>query len=73
MLYRFIIENFKSFKKRNEISFIPDETSHHVAYAETQIPVLRDAVIYGANASGKSNVIKAINFVRRLVIIYYCA
>ena len=68
MLYRFIIENFKSFKKRNEISFIPDETSHHVAYAETQIPVLRDAVIYGANASGKSNVIKAINFVRRLVI-----
>ena len=68
MLYRFIIENYKSFKGRNEISFIPEDSNRHAAYIDTPIPVLRDAVIYGANASGKSNVVKAINFMKRLVV-----
>lgn len=68
MLYRFIFENFKSFKGRNEISFIPESTNRHAAYMDTPIPVLRDAVIYGANASGKSNVVKAISFMKRLVV-----
>lgn len=68
MLYRFIIENFKSFKGRNEISFIPEESNRHAAYRDTSIPVVRDTVIYGANAAGKSNVVKAINFLRKLVV-----
>ena len=68
MLYRFIFENYKSFKGRNEISFIPESTNRHTAYMDTPIPVLRDAVIYGANASGKSNVVKAISFMKRLVV-----
>jgi len=68
MLYRFIFENYKSFKGRNEISFIPESTNRHAAYMDTPIPVLRDAVIYGANASGKSNVVKAISFMKRLVV-----
>lgn len=68
MLYRFIFENYKSFKGRNEISFIPESTNRHAVYMDTPIPVLRDAVIYGANASGKSNVVKAISFMKRLVV-----
>lgn len=68
MLYRFIFENYKSFKGRNEISLIPESTNRHAAYMDTPIPVLRDAVIYGANASGKSNVVKAISFMKRLVV-----
>lgn len=68
MLYRFIFENYKSFKGRNEISLIPESTNRHAAYMDTPIPVLRDAVIYGANASGKSNIVKAISFMKRLVV-----
>lgn len=68
MLYRFIVENFKSFKDRNEISFIPEVSLRHAAYRDSAIPVVRDAVIYGANAAGKSNVVKAIDFVKKMVI-----
>lgn len=69
MLYRFVVENFKSFKDRNEISFIPGvDTVRHVADANTELPVLRTAVIYGANASGKSNFIKAIDFARGFIL-----
>lgn len=68
MLYRFIVENFKSFKDRNEISFIPEVSLRHAAYRDSAIPVVRDAVIYGANAAGKSNVVKAIDFVKKIVL-----
>lgn len=68
MFYRFIIKNYKSFKEQNEFSLIPDKHKIHTAYPTTSVPVLRDAVIYGANESGKSNLIKAINFVRNLVL-----
>lgn len=68
MLYRLIIENFKSFRGRNEISFIPEESKRHAAYKDTEIPVVRNAVIYGANAAGKSNVVKAMNFLKKLVV-----
>lgn len=69
MLYRFSVENFKSFKERSEISFIPNaDTCRHVADVGSDIPVLRSAVIYGANASGKSNFIKAIDFVQDLIL-----
>lgn len=68
MLYRLIIENFKSFKERNEISFIPEESMRHAAYKDSFAPVLRDAVIYGANAAGKSNIVKAIDFIRKIVV-----
>lgn len=69
MLYRFIVENFRSFRAKNEISFIPKEASDcHATYTDTKMPVLRDAVIYGANASGKSNFVKAIALVQKMVL-----
>lgn len=67
MIYRIIIQNFRSFKNRVELSLIPDDESLHTAYASEQYPTLRDAVIYGANASGKSNIIKAIDFLKDIV------
>lgn len=68
MLYRFILQNFRSFRDRVELSLIPDENSEHIGFKGSQFPVLKDAIIYGPNASGKSNLIKALNFMRRLVL-----
>jgi AAA15 family ATPase/GTPase len=72
MLIRFTIENFLSFKERIEFSMLPGKGRlhpHHVTDIGDQdrIPVLRSALIYGANASGKSNLIKALAFGQRLV------
>lgn len=47
---------------------IPSFDSFHVAYENGNIPVLKDAAIYGSNASGKSNLIKAMNFVQDFVL-----
>jgi AAA15 family ATPase/GTPase len=41
--------------------------SHHI-YTEMNVPLLKQAVIYGANGSGKSNFIKAIDFLCSFVI-----
>lgn len=68
MLYRIILQNFRSFKDRVELSLIPDSDSVHIAYQDSKYPTLRGAAIYGANASGKSNVIKAIDFLRDIII-----
>lgn len=67
MLYRLIIENFKSFRDRTELSLIPDKDSVHTAYSDSRYPVLRDVAIYGPNASGKSNIIRAIDFLRDII------
>lgn len=68
MIYRIILQNFRSFKDRVELSLIPDADSIHVAYDDTKYPTLRSAAIYGANASGKSNIIKAIDFLRDVIL-----
>lgn len=68
MLYRLILQNYKSFRERTEFSMIPSSDSTHVASQNSLIPVLRDAAIYGPNASGKSNLIKALNFIQSFVL-----
>ncbi|MEA5580261.1 ATP-binding protein [Nodularia harveyana UHCC-0300] len=44
--------------------------SHHVVTGESQesIKLLRTSIIYGANASGKSNLIKAMKFARDFIV-----
>ncbi|SFD54203.1 hypothetical protein SAMN05518672_102359 [Chitinophaga sp. CF118] len=74
MLIRFSIENFLSFADRTEISMIPGKSrvkSHHIIPAEKSrdIPILKTAIIYGANASGKSNLAKALDFTRKFVLL----
>ena len=70
MLYRFIVQNFKSFRDRNEISFYPkgQEPPRHIADADSEIPVLKTAVLYGPNASGKTKFIQAIDFARSIIL-----
>ena len=70
MLYRFIVQNFRSFRDKNEISFYPkgQEPHNHVADAGSEIPVLKAAVLYGPNASGKTKFIQAIDFARSIIL-----
>lgn len=65
MLIRFTIENFMSFKERQTFSLIPGRgtlKSEHKTKPVKGISTLKTSVVFGANASGKSNLIKAIEF-----------
>ncbi|MFN8256409.1 MAG: ATP-binding protein [Bacteroidales bacterium] len=68
---RFTVENFLSFSDREVFSLIPGKgtlKSQHKSTPVKGTSVLKTAVIYGANASGKSNLIKSIEFGRNLVL-----
>lgn len=72
MIAEFYIENFFSIKSAQKISFEPssdtfmsDEYSYEV---KDGIRLLKIGIIYGANASGKTNILNAIEFFRMLVL-----
>ena len=73
MLIRFTVENFLSFKDEVEFSMVAGRTRRHRDHIisngkKSDIRLLKAAVIYGANASGKSNLIKAMSFARDLIV-----
>jgi hypothetical protein len=70
MLQQFTVANWASFKDAMTLSL---EASSDTEHEESVIDVcgtrlLKSAVIYGANASGKSNLIMAMNFMRMFVL-----
>ena len=72
MIAEFTIENFFSIKSQQKISFEPssdnfmsDEYTYEV---KDGVRLLKLGIIYGANASGKSNVLEAIDFFKMLVL-----
>lgn len=74
MLIKFLFENFLSFKKTTiidlEAASIRELPENTYAVTNTSVPfkILKSAAIYGANASGKSNILKAFSFVRGLLL-----
>lgn len=71
MILNFSIQNFGSIKDRQTLSFEADKSTHLedtyvVTFGEHRI--LKLALIYGANASGKTTILKALNFLRDLVL-----
>ncbi|OQA21094.1 MAG: hypothetical protein BWY63_01379 [Chloroflexi bacterium ADurb.Bin360] len=73
MLLRFHVSNFLSFSEEVELSLIPSRVRQHSEHivrntAGCDIDILRAAVIYGANASGKSNMVRAMRFAQRLIL-----
>lgn len=73
MLYQFIVENFKTFRDEAILNLAAasyDEHPHHVcAGAVKSARILKTAAIYGANASGKTNLMKAVQFARQLIVV----
>lgn len=71
MILRATFENIYSIKEETQISFVAGKSnahSSHVSRAEKRddISVLKAGIIYGANASGKSNIIKAISLLQQM-------
>lgn len=69
MLIRFAVENFLSFKDRQIFSMVAAKhTRHyeHIADVEGK-RILKGSFLFGANASGKSNFIKAVGFAKKIV------
>ena len=71
MLIRFSFKNFKSFKDENLLDM--EATSlkeHEYNIAETDnINLLKVAAIYGANASGKTNVLQAFDYMKNRILV----
>ena len=74
MLVEFSVSNFLSFRNRATLSLVAssakESESTHVAplnLGREQLRLLRSAVVYGANAAGKSNFLLAMKFMRDLV------
>jgi uncharacterized protein len=72
MLLEFSVKNFLSFKNEVTLSmYASEEIREHQRYNVFSVGgqyLLRSAVIYGANASGKSNLIKAMQFMKHFVV-----
>jgi AAA15 family ATPase/GTPase len=73
MILRATFENILSFHEETSISFVAGKgtsLASHVCRGEKKddIPVLKSGVAYGANASGKSNMIRCINLLKRIAL-----
>lgn len=69
MLIRFVVNNFLSFNEEREFTMLAGSFKnhkHHV-YKAGKVDVLKATAIYGANGAGKSNLIKAIEFLQNTV------
>ncbi len=66
MIQELKIKNFKSFRDEAELSFEPsgEDRYNSVVTMPDGVQLLRFAVVLGANASGKSNLLDAIEFLR---------
>ncbi|NEP28792.1 AAA family ATPase, partial [Moorena sp. SIO3I6] len=74
MLVEFSVENYRSFRERQTFSMVAsnkktgqDSNSFPMPNVKS-LRLLTSAVVYGPNASGKSNLVRAIQTMRRIVL-----
>lgn len=70
MLIRFSVENYKSFKERQVFSMAAGKQTRHPSHCLTinGKRLLKSSFFFGANASGKSNFVHALDFMRKIVL-----
>jgi AAA15 family ATPase/GTPase len=74
MLVEFRVKNFRSLRDEQVLSLVASKDkelkdSNTMATGLKAAPsLLRSAVVYGANASGKSNLVKALQYMRSVVV-----
>lgn len=72
MLTRFTIENYKSFDAATELNMVSSSKirtkTEHQKQVRRNMKILKHAAVYGANASGKSNLVNAVAFFSRVVV-----
>src|SRR5450631_1918535 len=75
MLIEFKVGNFRSIREAQTLSLVASNADKelHCCIIDRELPglsgtrFLRGAAIYGANASGKSNIVKAVQFLAAFV------
>ena len=72
MLITFRFDNFMSFNAESELSLLAGQTRsfpEQVVKGKTRndADILKASILYGANASGKSNIIKALDFAKETI------
>ncbi len=72
MIINFSLQNFGSVKNKQTLSFEADKSTHledyYVIPAIGGLRILKLGLIYGANASGKTTILKALDFFRDIVM-----
>ena len=73
MLISFSVRNYKTFRERAEWSLVASadkshEATHVVGLPKFKLRLLKSAVVYGANGSGKSKLFEALRFMQRFVL-----
>ncbi|MDQ8183632.1 ATP-binding protein [Pelagicoccus sp. SDUM812005] len=72
MLISFSVENFRSIRDRQSLIMHAAKGDNHLAHShvveKAGNSILKTAAIYGANASGKSNVINAMIWMKRFIV-----
>src|SRR5262249_47460971 len=70
MLIEFRSGNFRSFDEPHTFSRVASSDTRHPdnCIPFGKLKLLKSAAVYGANASGKSNLIRAIGFMRQFVV-----
>jgi hypothetical protein len=72
MIVNFSIENFGSIKDKQELSFEAEKSTqlenYYVIPSIGGLRLLKLGLIYGANASGKTTILKALDFLRKIVL-----
>lgn len=70
MLIRFVVKNLLSFQEETEFNLLPSKVkrlSHH-KYTRSGIEILKLSALYGANGSGKSNLIRSISLLKMMIL-----
>ncbi len=68
MLIQFSVDNYRSIKDKIIFSMMTASKDKERCFKIRNYELLSSAVIYGANASGKSNLLEAMAFMRRIVL-----
>lgn len=70
MIINFHVQNFGSIRDKQTLSFEADKSTHledyYIIRTSNNLRLLKMAMIYGSNASGKSTVINSLSFLRHL-------
>lgn len=69
MLIRFAVSNFLSFDQREELSLICGKARKHSdrLYSNHKLKLVKCEALFGANASGKSNLVEALQFMQNSI------
>jgi len=70
MLIEFTVGNFLSFRENKTLSLEATNITEykHSTFKKGNFKLLKSAVLYGANSSGKSNFIKAMSIMKKIVM-----